>query len=552
MDFLDAYASDDEKLQLLVPEIRSISAVVSAPVVLKGGTRFLKNESHLVSLQDCNIRLGIEGITARNQGPSHPFKQKLTSSATGNPGSGQFESVFLEDWAFEQQFKDFQRSGFAVDAASNSFIGEKCHQQEEVAVNSNVIGRKRKKLESMSAVIDGDNDEVETDSPWILESKGEGNISVIVSQEVLEQNSASISSDKKLSSETNVHIVEPDEETEKWERVAEKKLGFVMPPRQQRGSEIAETYTSFHGQELFDYQGRSWVTPPPGIRPETDEHECFIPKKCIKKYTGHSKGVNDIHFFPFTGHLLLSSANDGKCKIWDVYRDRGVRRTYSGHSEGVRCTQFSDNGINFLSSGFDRAIRLWDVETGQAKGSFTNRKMGYDVKFRPGDNNIFLMAASDNKIYQWDVRTGEVCQEYNYHLQPCNTVTFFDRGRKFVSTSDDKKILVWEFDIPVPIKYLADPDMHSVPAVTVHPSGEYLAGQSMDNTIVVYSCGDKVKHIKKKTFTGHNNAGYACRIGFSPNGKLLISGDGHGKLHVWDWKSTKVILFSLIGYYTIH
>jgi pre-mRNA-processing factor 17 len=103
---------------------------------------------------------------------------------------------------------------------------------------------------------------------------------------------------------------------------------------------------------------------------------------------------------------------------------------------------------------------LWDVESGQAKSTFCNRKMGYQVKFHPTDNNIFLMAASDNKIYQWDVRTGAVCQEYNYHLQPCSTVTFFDEGRRFVSTSDDKKILVWEFDIPVPIKYIQDPSMH--------------------------------------------------------------------------------------------
>ena len=79
--------------------------------------------------------------------------------------------------------------------------------------------------------------------------------------------------------------------------------------------------------------------------------------------------------------------------------------------------------------------------------------MAYDVKFYPRDNNLFIAGCNDNKIYQWDIRTGQICQEYNHHLQPCNTVTFFDDGRKFVSTSDDKKILVWEFVIPVPIKY---------------------------------------------------------------------------------------------------
>lgn len=172
------------------------------------------------------------------------------------------------------------------------------------------------------------------------------------------------------------------------------------------------------------------------------DHDCFIPKKCVKKYTGHTKGVQAIEFSPGTGHLLLSAGLEGKCKIWDVYGDRNCKRTYIGHEEGVKAIQFSNDGSEFLSSGYDRYIRLWDVETGQARGTFSNRKMGYDVKFYPNDNNIFLVAASDNKVYQWDVRTGEVCQEYNYHLQPCNTINFFDDGRKFVTTSDDKKILV--------------------------------------------------------------------------------------------------------------
>ena len=81
--------------------------------------------------------------------------------------------------------------------------------------------------------------------------------------------------------------------------------------------------------------------------------------------------------------------------------------------------------------------------------------------------------------------------------------------------------------------------MHSIPSITTHPSGQYFAGQSMDNTIVVYSCGEKVRQLKKKVFKGHNNSGYACQIGFSPNGQFIMSGDGLGKLHVWDWKSGK-------------
>lgn len=55
-------------------------------------------------------------------------------------------------------------------------------------------------------------------------------------------------------------------------------------------------------------------------------------------------------------------------------------------------------------------------------------------------------------------------------------MTFFDSGRKFVSTSDDKKILVWEFGIPVVTKHISDPDLHAITYATMHPSGKHYAG----------------------------------------------------------------------------
>ena len=95
---------------------------------------------------------------------------------------------------------------------------------------------------------------------------------------------------------------------------------------------------------------------------------------------------------------------------------------------------------------------------------------------------------------------GDLVQEYDYHLAAVNTITFVDEGRRFVSTSDDKTIRVWEFGIPVQIKYIADPGMHSVPAVTLHPSHQYFIGQSLDNQIVTYSAKDKFRQNRKKVF----------------------------------------------------
>ena len=62
------------------------------------------------------------------------------------------------------------------------------------------------------------------------------------------------------------------------------------------------------------------------------------------------------------------------------------------------------------------------------------------------------------------------------------------------------------------IKYIADPGMHSIPAVSVHPNGKWLCGQSLDNQIVTYSALDKYRQNKKKVFKGHTSSGYACQV----------------------------------------
>jgi pre-mRNA-processing factor 17 len=164
------------------------------------------------------------------------------------------------------------------------------------------------------------------------------------------------------------------------------------------------------------------------------------------------------------------------------------------------------------------------------------------VKFYPHDDNIFVVGCSDNKIVAYDSSTGEITQEYDHHLAPVNTINFVeDNGTKMVTSSDDKKILVWEWDIGVPIKYISDPTMHSMAVITMHPSNQYMLGQSLDNKIVVYQAGDRFSLQRKKIFSGHNVAGYACDICLSPDGRFVVSGDADGKVCFWDFKKTRML-----------
>lgn len=75
--------------------------------------------------------------------------------------------------------------------------------------------------------------------------------------------------------------------------------------------------------------------------------------------------------------------------------------------------------------------------------------------------------------------------EYVQHLGTVNTITFIQEN-KFVSSSDDKKVFIWEYGIPVVTRHVSEPEMHIISATAMHPSGDYYAGQSSDNQIVIY------------------------------------------------------------------
>jgi len=340
-------------------------------------------------------------------------------------------------------------------------------------------------------------------------------------------------------------------EQQKFDRLVERKMSHLLPPRLEgEDATPCVASTKFHGKALFDYKGTSWMAPPAGaaVREEgdTEHHTCYVPKKCVHRFTGHNKGVHRIRLFPKTGHLLLSGGLDGKCKVWSL-ETKQVMRTYIGHTAAVRDVAFHSSGNTFLSASFDRFIRLWNTETGEVVNTFTNRRVPYVVKFYPKDEQYFVVGCSDNKIVTYDVKSGEITQEYNHHLAPVNAIVFVDDtgganpSMKMVTSSDDKQVLVWEWDIGVPIKYISDPTMHSMPVMTLHPSGMYVVCQSLDNQIVVYQAGDRFTLQRKKKFMGHQVAGYACDVACSPDGQFVVSGDGDGKVNFWDWRRHKML-----------
>jgi len=266
-----------------------------------------------------------------------------------------------------------------------------------------------------------------------------------------------------------------------------------------------------------------------------------VPRKRLCQFSGHSDGVNAIAFVPQTGHLLLSASNDKTCKLWEVHGERQCLRTFSGHSAGVRNLCFNRTGTRFLTTSYDKWVKLWDTERGKVLWRGTSGKMPFGATLYPGDERQFLCGQKNKMAVQWDTRISKITQKYEEHLSAVNAVLFIDDNRRFATTSDDKKIFLWDYGTPVVIKHISEPHLHSVPFLKLHPSKRWFLGQSMDNKIVTYSAAGKIGRLHtKKQFEGHLNAGYAVQVDVSGDGNIVVSGDANGKCYFWDWKSGRM------------
>ncbi|CAI4059020.1 Cdc40p SKDI_04G5740 [Saccharomyces kudriavzevii IFO 1802] len=342
-----------------------------------------------------------------------------------------------------------------------------------------------------------------------------------------------------------------DDESSETEEMQTKLQDTIIPAiEDDEDSDVAKTeeVSNFYGSSEKDYQGRGYLHPPNDInvdlRKEKMNFRCYLPKKVIRNYAGHLDGTTALKFLPKTGHLILSGGNDHIIKLWDFYHDHECLRDFRGHTKPIKALRFTEDCQSFLSSSFDRSVKIWDTETGKVKTKLHLKSTPADVESRPTNPHEFIVGLSNSKILHYDDRIPEkqgLVQTYDHHLSSILALRYFPDGSKFISSSEDKTVRIWENQINVPVKQISDTAQHSMPFLNVHPSHSYFCAQSMDNRIYSFSLKPKYKRHPKKIFKGHSSAGYGISLSFSGDGRYICSGDSKSRLFIWDWNSSRLL-----------
>lgn len=165
--------------------------------------------------------------------------------------------------------------------------------------------------------------------------------------------------------------------------------------------------------------------------------------KLVNDFQGHDGSVFNV-CYDSNGKYLLSCSEDKTVKIWDANTNRLIR-TLAGHNAPVNAVDISDNG-KLIASATEKSIILWKWGQVDPEKTFEGHKFNVtSVAFNP-EGKILVSGSIDKTVKMWDVQSGRLIKSFEGHGGSVNSISVSDDGKYIVSGSGDGSIIVWNME----------------------------------------------------------------------------------------------------------
>jgi WD40 repeat protein len=245
----------------------------------------------------------------------------------------------------------------------------------------------------------------------------------------------------------------------------------------------------------------------------------------------HSQCVFDLAISP-NGHNMASGSIDTKVKIWNLQTGELIS-TLIKRADPINCVAFSYDGKILASGGTNKyksvegkttTAYLWNPETAELIGTLTGHSKRVNcITFSP-NNQIVATGSYDTTIKIWDINTQKLIYTLNGHSSYVGDLLILPDCKTLIS-SGGGGIKFWDLTNGKLINTLSE-DSSYIRCFAVDNSYKMLANVN-HSTIRIWDL-QTMELIHTLEFT------CAISITFSPDGKLLASGNALGEIRIWE------------------
>ena len=277
-----------------------------------------------------------------------------------------------------------------------------------------------------------------------------------------------------------------------------------------------------------------------------------LPKHAITQIDTGKGPVNALVYSPDANRLAI--ADSGNILLYDGKTSEKLAEL-TGHTAPVLTLTFSANSEILASGGEDKKGRMWNVSTGESMhilgGKTTAHEGALNALAFSGNGKMFYSASiEDGSIRSWNPLDGG-CYKSSVRtldiIKSTTTVAFSQYGKTFAKAVEmtmaikDKlkfAVLLSETDTGNDFAPILTKHTQKIVALTISPSGEFIATGSSDWTIEVWKVTDteplKETDLGDPLWILKGHAGTVTSVAFSPSGKILASGSVDQRIRLWD------------------